>query len=182
MIRTLLWILAGLLLGGVVHIVVILAMPLLAEDRLSDRLAALGADDRVVVLEPPAASEPNPFGLDPSLVHAVCAVDLANGPAFMAGTLPNAFWSVSIIDAGGTVVYSTTNRDGIGRILNLGIFNAAQTRLLAQQEIDIEEGLLVVEAPSNQLFVIVRLAPPHQAMAGRYAESLAAVTCGSRPA
>ena len=51
----------------------------------------------------------------------------------MSGLLPNAFWSVALYNEAGIVTYSTTNRDGIGQILELGIFNAAQTRLLAQK-------------------------------------------------
>lgn len=180
MIRPLLWLLAGVVLGGVIHIVVILTLPQLAEQSVWRRVAHLDADNQMVILPPVQAGEPNPLGLDPELVYGLCRVNLADGPAYVSGLLPDAFWSVALFDPSGIVTYSTTNRDGIGQTLELGIFNAAQTRLLAQQQIDIAEGLLVVESSSNALLVLVRLAPPHQAMRARFEQELSAVECGTR--
>ena len=179
MIRLLLWLFGGVVLGGIIHIVVILTLPLLAEETVWTRVAALDATNRIVVLPPVRAGEPNPLGLDPELVYGVCQVDLSVGPAYLSGLLPDAFWSVALFNAAGVVTYSTTNRDGIGQTLELGIFNAAQTRLLAQQQLDVAEGVLVVEARSDQLFVLIRLAPPHQAMRARFQAALEAVTCGT---
>ncbi|GLQ55045.1 DUF1254 domain-containing protein [Devosia nitrariae] len=180
MIRTLLYLLAGVVLGGIIHIIVILVLPLLAEETVWSRVSALGARDGIVVLPAVEAGAPNPLGLDPEIVYGICQVDLADGPAFMTGVMPDAFWSIAVHDRDGKIVYSTTNRDGIGRTLTLGIFNAAQTRLLAQQEIEIEEGLLIVEARTDPLFIVVRLAPAHQAMRQRYEAVLAGVKCGVR--
>lgn len=178
MVRTALWLLAGLLLGGIVHIIVVLTLPALAEETIWTRIQALDAQNRVVVLPPVEAGGDNPLGLDPQMVYGICQVDLSAGPATMNGLLPDAFWSVAVHDSDGRIVYSTTNRDGIGKALDLGIFNAAQTRLLAQQEIDIHEGLLIVESPADALFITLRLAPPHPAMRPRFAEELAKVACG----
>lgn len=179
MVRTGLWLLAGLLLGGVIHIIVVLTLPALAEETIWTRIQALEAGNRIVVLPPVEAGGANPMGLDPQLIYGICEVDLSAGPAFMNGTMPDAFWSIGVYDSDGRIVYSTTNRDGIGKTLDLGIFNAAQTRLLAQQEIDIHEGLLIVESPTDALFITLRLAPPHPAMRARFAEELAKVACGT---
>lgn len=181
MIRTLLWLLGGLLLGGIIHIVTILALPLLAEETTWSRIEALDAHNRMVVLSPPAPGEPNPLHLDPELGYAVCQIDLSEGPAYLSGVLPDAFWSVALYNSAGMVTYSTTNRDGIGQTVSMGIFNAAQTRLLAQQQIDIEEGLLIVESTSDDLFAVVRLSPPHEAMRPRFETALSEITCGPRP-
>ena len=180
MIRFLLWLLAGAVLGGIIHIVVILSLPALAEQSIWTRVAAYEADDRMVILPPVASGEPNPLGLDPALVYGLCRVDLAQGPAYVSGILPDAFWSIALFNQAGIVTYSTTNRDGIGQTLELGIFNAAQTRLLAQQQIDVAEGLLVVESASDRLLVLVRLAPPQPVMRARFETALAQVACGTR--
>ncbi|ODT68554.1 MAG: hypothetical protein ABS75_20000 [Pelagibacterium sp. SCN 63-23] len=180
MIRTLLWLLGGVLLGGVIHIVTILGLPLLAEETTWTRVEALAARNQMQVLPRVMPGEPNPLRLDPELSYGICQLDLTEGPAFLSGVLPDAFWSVAVFDAAGVVTYSTTNRDGIGQTVELGIFNAAQTRLLAQQQIDIAEGLLVVEARSDDLFVLVRLSPPHDAMRVRFEAELARITCGPR--
>ena len=180
MIRTLLWAIAGVLLGGIIHLVVILSMPLLAEETLWTRLEGLNAENRIVILPPVVAGQPNPLELDPELIYGICRIDLAKGPAYMSGRLPDAFWSLAIFNSAGVVTYATTNRDGIGQTLELGVFNAAQTRLLAQQQLDIAEGLLVVEATSDELFVVIRLAPPHAIMRPRFEAELAKVQCGNR--
>ena len=181
MIRTLLWLIGGVLLGGIIHLVVILSMPLLAEETTATRLARLEAANRMLILPRLEQGQPNPLRLDPELVYGLCRVDLAQGPAYVSGTLPDAFWSIALFNQAGIVTYSTTNRDGIGQTLQLGIFNAAQTRLLARQQLDIAEGLLVVESTSDRIVVLVRLAPPHEAMRPRFAERLQSVRCGPRP-
>ncbi|MCP8884268.1 hypothetical protein NIM87_12190 [Devosia sp. XJ19-1] len=180
MTRTLLWLIGGLLLGGIIHLATILTLPLLAEETTWTRVASLDAENRIVVLPPIAPGEPNPLRLDPELSYGICQLDLSQGPAYLSGVLPDAFWSVALFNQAGVVTYSTTNRDGIGQTVELGIFNAAQTRLLAQQQIDIAEGLLVVESRTDQLFVLVRLAAPHQAMRARFEAELSEISCGPR--
>ncbi len=92
----------------------------------------------------------------------MCQIDLRMGPGTCCrGTLPQAFWSVAVYGRTGTVVYSTTNRDGIGSTLDIGLFNAAQTRLLAEQKLDIAEGLLIVEAQDDDLMSSSASRPPH---------------------
>ena len=95
----------------------------------------------------------------------------------MSGLLPDAFWSVAIFDRSGAVIYSTTNRDSVGLTLDLGIFDPAQTRLLAEQKIDVAAGLLIVEAHSDDVFAVVRLAAPQPAMRERYRAQLQKLTC-----
>lgn len=179
MIRTLLWVIAGLVLGGVIHIVVILTLPALSATSAWDRVAALDPSGAPAVLPAARPGEPNPLRLDPELTYAVCKVDLRLGPASVTGTLPRDFWSVTVYSRAGTVVYSTTNRDSVGTNLDLGIFNPAQTRLLAEQRLDIAEGLLIVEAREDDLLVVVRLAPPHPEMRARYEKALAGLKCSN---
>jgi uncharacterized membrane protein len=178
-IRTLLWVLAGAVLGGIIHIAVILALPALATESIWSRVVALGPEATPLVLPAARAAGANPLRLDPEMTYAVCRIDLRKGPGFVRGTLPIAFWSIAVYGPTGTILYSTTNRDGIGGTLDLGIFNAAQTRLLAQQQLDVEEGLLIVESREDDVLALVRLAPPHQAMRARYEAELQKLSCGN---
>lgn len=179
MIRTLLWMLGGLTLGVVIHLAVILSMPALAQRNLWTYVSGLDALQKVVVLETPGIGEPNPLGLDPKLAYALCRLDLSDGPGVVTGSLPQGFWSLSVYDRNGVAIYSTTNRAGIGETLDLGLFNPAQTRLLAEQQIEIEEGLLIVETAGDDVFVAVRLAAPHAAMLGQFKQALGNLTCGN---
>ena len=179
MIRTLLYLLAGVLLGGIIHIAVILVLPSFATHDIWTRVADLDAVNRIEILPDVPPGAPNPFGLDPELIYAVCQVNIADAPAEVSGVLPDGFWSLSVVNADGVVVYSTTNRDGIGQNLDLGIFNPTQTRLLAEQELDVAEGLLIVEAQDDDVFIAVRLHPPYGEMRPRYRDALAGLTCGN---
>lgn len=179
MMRTLLFALGGVVLGGIIHLAIILGMPSLATTAAWDRVALLGAADGLVILPQPAAGQPNPLRLDPELIYAACQIDLRRGPGTLSGALPQAFWSVAVYGRTGTVTYSTTNRDAAGSRLDLGVFNPAQTRLLAEQKLDIAEGMLIVEAQEDDILVVVRLAPPYPAMRTRYAEQLGELGCGN---
>ena len=182
MTRTALWLLAGVVLGGVIHLVVILSLPALAANAAWARVDSLGALNQPVVLPPALPGEQNPLRLDPELTYAVCRLDLRQGPGVVRGVLPLAYWSVAGYNRAGTVLYSTTNRDGIGQNLELGIFNQDQTRLLAQQQLDIAQGLLIVESKEDDVFVAVRLAPAHQVMRRRYEAALGRIVCRNNPA
>jgi uncharacterized membrane protein len=177
MVRTLLYLVGGILLGLVIHLVVILILPRIAENSVYTQIAAMDALNKTTLLPLPAAGEPNPLHLDPDMSYALCKLQLASGPGELTGTLPLAWWSVGVYGNTGTVLYSTTNRDGIGQTLDLGIFDPAQTRLLAEQKIDISPGLLIVEARTDEVFVIVRLAPEHPSMRARYEEQLKRLAC-----
>lgn len=181
MIRTALWVFAGLVLGGIIHIAVILALPVLTGGSVWSQISAMGALNKPVVLPAVEPGKPNPLRLDPELTYAVCRIDLRHGPGVVAGTLPQAFWSLAVYGHGGAVLYSTTNRDGIGQNLDLGIFNQAQTRLLAEQQLDVAEGLLIVESRDDDVYVVVRLAPAHQVMRTRYEAQLQKLRCGNIP-
>jgi uncharacterized membrane protein len=178
-VRILVLVLSGILLGIVIHIAVILALPAMASDTVWSRIAALAPENKTVVLPAIPPGQANPLRLDPLLSYAICRVNLAAGPAVVSATLPDAYWSLAIFNPSGTIVYSTTNRDGIGKNLNLGIFNADQTHLLAEQQIDVADGLLIVEADDNDVFVVVRLAPQYQAVRQRYEAALSKIVCGN---
>lgn len=177
MVRTTLYILAGILLGLLIHLVVILTLPGFASNNVAAKLATIGQLNKTVLLADVAPGAPNPLRLDPSVAYAMCRLDLHSGPGEVTGTLPLAFWSVAVYDTSGTVLYSTTNRDGIGQTLDVGVFDPAQTRLLAEQKIDVAVGLLIVEAHSDEIFVVVRLAPEQPVMLDRYKAQLGKLGC-----
>jgi uncharacterized membrane protein len=178
-IRLLLWLFGGLLLGAIIHIGVILSLPLFASNDVWTKVSSLNALEKIVVVPAIAPGQPNPLRLDPELTYAVCQLDLRKGPGVVSGVLPSAFWSVAVYNRIGTVIYSTTNRDGLGTSLDLGLFNSTQTRLLAEQQLDIAEGLLIVDAPTDDVFAVVRLALPHPAMRMRFETALQTLVCGN---
>ncbi len=179
MARISLLIVAGVVLGIAVHIVIILSMPALAERNIWSRISALDNFEKITVLDDISPGSPNPLRLDPEIIYGICRLDLANGVGIINAQMPGDFWSVSVFDAQGTAVYGTTNRSIVGQTLKLGIFNDNQIKMLANQELDIEEGLLIVESNMNDIFVVLRAAPPYQAVRKRFRRKLAEAECAS---
>src|SRR4029077_10876844 len=80
MVRGLLWILAAVLLGGIVHLSTVLAMPQAAKQDAYSRLAPLTPVNTMVPLPATkAGAEIMPF-MDPAFGAAVCRYDLSSGP------------------------------------------------------------------------------------------------------
>lgn len=177
MIRVLLWIIGGAGLGILVHLIVILTMPSVSEINIWTRISALSEIETLTILDDLDAQSSNELHLDPELIYGICKLDLSKGVGVINARLPDSFWSVSIFDAMGRAIYGTTNRSSLNQILMLGIFNEAQTKLLASQELDIADGLLIVESKSDKLFVVFHLAPPHRVMRPRYKDILSQIKC-----
>lgn len=177
MTRTFIWILGGIGLGIIIHLIVILTLPSLSQKTLWTRTQDLAIVEKFIVLDDVEASTANPFKLDPELLYGVCRLDLTSGVGFVNARLPDVFWSVSLFDKSGRALFGTTNRPGANQLLQLGVFNQAQVRQLSRQELNIPDTLLIVEADSDTLFAVIRLAPPHQVMRERYRELLSHVTC-----
>jgi len=180
--RTLFWLVASIALGLIIHLVVILSMPSLAPNTIWSRILALDAFEKIKVLNDIEPLEANPLQLDPELIYGVCRLSLANGAGTVKGALPGDFWSVGIFDASGRAVYGPTSRSVVGQNLQLGIFNRAQTRLLAEQKIEISDGLLIVESKLDDIFIVVRLAPAYPELRQRYREQLAKLSCANSQA
>ena len=84
MIRLLFTIIAGVVLGGIVHLVSVLALPRIATQDAYSRLAPITKLNTVTPLPPPdPATAPLPF-MDPAFAVAVCRYDLSGGPIKLA--------------------------------------------------------------------------------------------------
>lgn len=177
MVRTILYVVAGVLLGLLIHLAVILTLPMLSNTDTYQRIADLAPIGKTTLLDAAGTPQTLSMRLDPDFDYAVCRLDLRDGPGELSGTLPDAFWSVAVYDRSGMVIYSTTNRDAVGQTLDLGVFDAAQTRLLAEQKIDVASGLLIVESRSDDIFVLVKLSPPQRVMLDRYRTQLGKLAC-----
>ena len=80
MIRWLMWLLGGIVLGGMVHLATVLALPTTATRDAYSRLTPIAQVNTVVPLpEPAPATALLPF-MDPAFAAAVCRYDLSEGP------------------------------------------------------------------------------------------------------
>ncbi len=171
MIRTVLWIFGGLVLGGIIHITVILALP--GPDRrrrvVADRrpLGALNKPRRAA--RPCRPASPIRCKLDPELSLRRLPDRPAQGPGVgrrHACRRPSG--RLAVYSRAGIVLYSTTNRDGIGteprpRHLQLGADAPA-----GRAEARCRRGPADRRGRDDDVYIVVRLAPPHPVMRARY--------------
>ena len=79
MVRTLLYLMSGLLLGLVIHLVVILILPRISENAAYTQVASIDALNKTTLLALPKAGEANPLHLDPDMSYGLCKLDLSAG-------------------------------------------------------------------------------------------------------
>jgi uncharacterized membrane protein len=177
------WLLVGLCLAGIIHIVSVLAMPHLAPNDAFSRVAALAPVGPVQVLPRPLpGQEIFPFS-DPAMVSGLCRYDLAAGPfRIRARSSGQDFMSVSFHDRWGTVYYAMTDRVATRGIIEAMVLTPAQLEDVEAADAEDEQPQeLRVTAPSQQGFVLFRaLATRPSAYAEAEAE-LKTITCGPEP-
>src|SRR5258708_12948990 len=95
MIRSLFTIIAGVLLGGVVHLVSVLALPRIASQDAYSRLTPMTRENAVTPLplaDPNNATMPL---MDPAFAVAICRYNLKDGPIKLTVPVSQAYTSVS---------------------------------------------------------------------------------------
>src|SRR5437870_12263060 len=125
MIRLVFTIIAGVLLGGIVHLVSVLALPRIATQDAYSRLTPLTKLNAVTAL--PLAgpnSAPMPF-MDPAFAVAICRYDLSGGPIKLAVPVSQAYTSVSFYTRNDVAYYAINDRPAGHRGLELGPTTAA---------------------------------------------------------
>jgi uncharacterized membrane protein len=109
MIRLLAWIIAGLILGGIVHLATILILPRTATQDAYARLTPLTEVNKMTLLPTPSAeSTLMPF-MDPAFATAVCRYDLTQGPLKLQAPVSQPYTAVSFY----------TRRDLVHRLQDL---------------------------------------------------------------
>src|SRR5437763_8787899 len=110
MIRLVFTIIAGLLLGGVVHLVSVLALPRIATEDAYSRLAPMTALNKVTSLPlADPSSAPLPF-MDPAFAIAVCRYDLSAGSLKLTVPVSQAYTSVSFYTRNEVAYYAINDR------------------------------------------------------------------------
>lgn len=154
--RFLLPLVAGLVLGGLVHIISIFAMPRLAQNNAYARLSRLGAINQIVQLPDPSPFEAVLPRMDPSIAAAACVYDLSRGPLEMSMPATPDLTSVAFYSRQGNVYYALNDRSANRRSIDLQLMTQAQRAALPQDEEITAADRLIVESPSLEGVVLIR--------------------------
>ena len=154
-------VLAGaILIGGIIHIVAVLAVPYVAADVPLRRFAELPVN-RMVVLPPTSpTAQPVPF-MAPDVRAAVCRFDVSQGPVLVSAVLARPGWTVSLYSQQGDNVYVVPAQEAQASEVNLVVLPPAERMLdIAPQVRSPSAETSSVTGPSVEGLVIVRAPVP----------------------
>lgn len=182
MIRWLLWILGGVLLGGLVHIVTVLALPRAATQDAYSRLTAIAPVNAVTALAAPTPRhEVLPF-MDPAFATSVCPFDLGPGPIKVSLAVDQAYSAVSFYTRSGVAFYAINDRAAGRKVIELDLMTAEQHSEMPENEDVTAADRLIVEAPTETGLVVFRALAPEPSLMTAAQKTVAAAQCVSEPA
>lgn len=177
MIRVLLTILAGVLLGGVVHLVSVLALPRIATQDAYARIAAISSVNAVTALPPVApGEEPMPF-MDPAFALAVCRYDLGSGPLKLRVPVSQAYTSVSFYSRNDVAYYAINDRSAGRRIIELDLMTEAQHAEMPEEEDVTAADRLIIDSPTREGVILLKAMAPEAGLMPQAQASLASASC-----
>ena len=176
MIRWLLWIAAGILLGGILHLTTVLYLPSSVTQDAYARIAAVAPVNAVTVLATPAADNTVVPFTDPAFVTAVCRYDLSGGPLHLRMPISPAYTSVSFYTRKGIVYYAINDRAADRGIIALELVTPAQRAPLAGDE-ETAADRLIVESPADTGLIVLRAFAPEPGMMEAAHAALVAARC-----
>jgi uncharacterized membrane protein len=177
MIRLLFAIIGGVLLGGVVHLVSVLALPRIATQDAYSRLTPLTKLNAVTAL--PLASPntaPMPF-MDPAFAIAVCRYDLSTGPIKLAVPVSQAYTSVSFYTRSDVAYYAINDRSAGRRVIELDLMTEAQHAELPEDEDVTAADRLIIDSPTATGLIVLKALAPEPGLMPQAQASLAASSC-----
>lgn len=179
-IRTLLYVLGGLLLGGVIHIAIVFMVPYYAGNDAWAQMSQFGRDGAFHLLPTPEAGAEPVAALDPRMEQAVCRFTLANGPVRVQATLPDEFWSVAVFDRRGRNIYSITDRAVERSKLDVAILTSVQMAQLRQNPPASLDTAIVLELPIQSGFVLIRAFVPDDSLRPAVTSALNNASCSGQ--
>lgn len=166
-----------LLVGGIIHLAIILMIPHFA---VNDAWARLSSNSRMWEFNAVADDQETgekPFQTDSGMKTAACLFDLDEAPLQIeaGGALP--FWSAAVFDRLGRNIYSLNDRTAIEGQLLLLVLNPVQKATLLKETPDELETAVVVETNSRRGFVLLRAVQPDASWEAEINQFLSQASC-----
>jgi uncharacterized membrane protein len=177
MIRLLFTIIAGVLLGGIVHLVSVLALPRIATQDAYSRLTpmtTLNAVTPLPLVDPNTA--PMPF-MDPAFALAVCRYDLTSGSIKLTVPVSQAYTSVSFYTRNEVAYYAINDRSAGKKVIELDLMTEAQHNELPEDEDVTAADRLIIDSPSATGLIVLKALAPEPGLMPQAQATLAASSC-----
>jgi uncharacterized membrane protein len=176
-IRLVFTIIAGVLLGGVVHLVSVLALPRIATQDAYSRLTPM---TRLNAVTPLALADPNnapmPF-MDPAFAIAICRYDLSGGSLKLTVPVSQAYTSVSFYTRNEVAYYAINDRSAGRKVIELDLMTAEQHAQLPEDEEVTAADRLIIDSPTSTGLIVLKALAPEPGLMPQAQASLAASRC-----
>lgn len=181
MIRWLLWLFGGILLGGIVHLATVLAMPRAASQDAYSRLVPIAPINKMVPLPPPTAQASIMPFMDPAFAAAVCRYDLSGGSIKLNAPVSEAYTSVTFYTRDSVAYYAINDRAAGRRAIELDLMTPAQHAQLPEQEDVTAADRLIIDSPTTTGLIVLRALAPEPGLMAMARGALAAAQCRIEP-
>ena len=176
-IRLLFTIIAGVLLGGVVHLVSVLALPRIATQDAYSRLTPM---TKLNAVTPLPLADPNnapmPF-MDPAFAMAICRYDLSGGPIKLTVPVSQAYTSVSFYTRNEVAYYAINDRSAGRKVIELDLMTEAQHAELPEDEDVTAADRLIIDSPTATGLIVLKALAAEPGLMPQAQASLAASSC-----
>lgn len=180
MSRAVVWLIGGLILGGIVHIVAVLGVPRYAIDDPWSRMVRVSRSGEFVRLTE-TAERPLLPGLDPAMAHSVCRFSLDQGPIRIRATMPNGYWSLSLYDRQGLHAYGLDNRAAGQKPVDVLIASEVHVAQLREAPPEELEDVVIVDWKGREGFALLEALVPIPSTEPIIEAALATATCRPTP-
>jgi uncharacterized membrane protein len=177
MIRLALWLLGGVLLGGIVHLTTVLVLPRMATHDAYSRLQPDAAPNAVVAIAPPTPEQAAMPFMDPAFAMSVCRYDLSDGPLKFTVPVSPAYTSVSFYTRTDIAYYAINDRAAGRRVIELDLMTTDQRNQLPDNEEITAADRLIVESPTTTGLILIKALAPEPGFMPAARAALAAAKC-----
>src|SRR3990172_448006 len=122
-----LYVVLGVVLAGLIHIVAVLTLPFLAPKNAWARLVPLGPANTMIQLPPARPGEQGLPMMAPDVRYAFCRYDLSGGPVRLRAPVPDDLWLIAFYTPEGDNFYTVAGADMKRAQIDLIIARADQT-------------------------------------------------------
>ena len=168
------WGLSGLCLGGIIHIVAVLGVPVVTDKTPWNGIADLGKTGKFHLV----TRDDTPIGgLDPAMVHAACAFDLGGESSGFELDIEASLWTVSVFDSLGRSVFALAGREphfGLS-LVTAEEPEAAETDLKDDEPQD-DKGF-AAKVPDDKGFIVLRIYSPYDSERVKVVKKLQSARC-----
>ena len=177
MIRWLLLLLGGALLGGIVHLATVILLPRTATQDAYARLTPIAPVNRVAPLPVPSPEKAVMPFMDPAFATAICRYDLSEGPLKLTVPVSPAYTSVSFYTRYDVAYYAINDRAAGRRVIELDLMTPAQHEQVPEDEEITAADRLIVESPTLTGLIAIRAMAPEPGLMPAAQNAVAASRC-----